>query len=262
MTIPRLELVSGHMAVNLVINVKATLTIPLVHVHCWLDSTVALYWIKGKGDYRQFVQNRVEKIRQHSEVTWHHVPTSTNPADVGSRSGDVVKNQLWKEGPDWLSEPANWPEDVTLVPDEQTKAEEKVMVKNEIVAVMMVQTDGFDELLAKYHLPKVLRILCYVQRFITGCKTKSIERATGPISTDEVERQELWWIKRAQEAVRNDDQFRADQLRLNFQKIIRTFANVVDASLVNTQFIYPIVILSHGKSFSKRTSRLYTEAWG
>ena len=30
--------------------------------HASLDSTVALWWIKGEGDYMQFVSNRVAKI--------------------------------------------------------------------------------------------------------------------------------------------------------------------------------------------------------
>ena len=153
---------------------------------------MALYWIKGKGDYRQFVTNRVQKIRQHGEVTWHHVPTRENPADLGSRGGDVKDNQLWKEGPAWLKDPSRWPQDVTLVPDEQTRAEEKVKVKNEIAAATVIQSDVFDELLEKYHLPKVLRILSYVRRFVSNCKRQNEEKVTGPISTDEVEQQELW----------------------------------------------------------------------
>ena len=45
LTIPRLELVAGHMAVNLVTNVEAAIGVEKVtEVHCWLDSTVALYW--------------------------------------------------------------------------------------------------------------------------------------------------------------------------------------------------------------------------
>ncbi|CAB4033869.1 Hypothetical predicted protein, partial [Paramuricea clavata] len=43
-TIPRLEFIAGHMAVNLVSNVET-----------------------GKGDYRQFVANRVRKIQEHSQ---------------------------------------------------------------------------------------------------------------------------------------------------------------------------------------------------
>jgi hypothetical protein len=30
----------------------------------WLDSLVALHWIKGGGTYKQFVSNRVRKINE------------------------------------------------------------------------------------------------------------------------------------------------------------------------------------------------------
>ena len=63
LTIPRLELVAGQMAVNLVDNVRRALAgFPVASVCCWLDSTVALHWIRGGGEYRQFVANRVRKI--------------------------------------------------------------------------------------------------------------------------------------------------------------------------------------------------------
>ena len=49
LTIPRLELVAGHMAVNLATNVRAVVQgHPIHRTCCWLDSTVALYWIKGQ----------------------------------------------------------------------------------------------------------------------------------------------------------------------------------------------------------------------
>ena len=69
LTIPRQELVGGHMAVNLVSNVETAIgTEKVSSVHCWLDSTVALYWIGGQGEYRQFVANRVRKIKEHNRV--------------------------------------------------------------------------------------------------------------------------------------------------------------------------------------------------
>jgi hypothetical protein len=52
LAIPRLELVSGHMAANLVTNVETAIgNEKVTSVHCWLDSTVALYWINGQGDW-------------------------------------------------------------------------------------------------------------------------------------------------------------------------------------------------------------------
>jgi hypothetical protein len=99
LTIPRLELISGHMAANLVTNAQAAFRNQRVTLHCWLDSTVALYWINDQGEYHQFVANRVNKIQQNNQITWHHVPTTDNPADIESRGGNVVNNELWKKGP-------------------------------------------------------------------------------------------------------------------------------------------------------------------
>ena len=59
-------------------------------IHCWLDSIVALYWIRRSGEYRQFVVNPMNKTQQHQGIVWHHVPTDQNPADLGSRGvGEV-----------------------------------------------------------------------------------------------------------------------------------------------------------------------------
>ena len=85
LTIPRLELVSGHMAADLVDNVKEALQgFPVEDIHCWLDSSVALHWIKGGGDYKQFVSNRVRKVQGKKYIQWRHMSTKENPADLGS----------------------------------------------------------------------------------------------------------------------------------------------------------------------------------
>ena len=108
LTVPRLELISTHMATNLVINLKNVLNdLPSPRVYAWLDSTVALHWIGGNGEYKQFVSNRVEKIYQRPEIEWRHVPTHDNPADLASRGGEIIS--LWLNGPEWLSNKENWP---------------------------------------------------------------------------------------------------------------------------------------------------------
>jgi hypothetical protein len=70
LTIPRLELTGAHMAVTLLTNVRQALDrFLVVDQHCWLDSTVVLYWLQGNGRYKQFVQNRVNKIHQHPNIS-------------------------------------------------------------------------------------------------------------------------------------------------------------------------------------------------
>ena len=122
LTIPRLELVACHMATNLANNVKEALEgYPVVHVYGWSDSTVALHWIGGEGDYKQFVHNRVRKIQDKNWITWRHVPTKENPADLGSRGGPVAQDDdLWWRGPKWLSDPSAWPVDITTTATAET----------------------------------------------------------------------------------------------------------------------------------------------
>ena len=102
LTIPRQELVSAHIAANLIHNVKTALSgFSVRSVYCWLDSSVALHWLKGNGDYKQFVANRVRKIQQHYFIQWRHVRSEDNPADLGSRGGRVdVSADLWWQGPE------------------------------------------------------------------------------------------------------------------------------------------------------------------
>ena len=69
LTIPRLELVSGHMAANLVHNVKKALEgFPVNRVVGWLDSSVALHWIRENGEYKQFVGTECERYKRRAAL--------------------------------------------------------------------------------------------------------------------------------------------------------------------------------------------------
>jgi hypothetical protein len=148
------------MAINLATNVQLAIDLYPVSVHCWLDSTVALYWIRGQGEYRQFVENRVHKIQQHPDVKWHHVTTTENPADLGSRGGSVDHHQLWNLGPSWLSEENEWPPDIILEPNADSSAELKV-TRSVFAATAQVH-DDFDQLLDAHEVHKVLRICAWI----------------------------------------------------------------------------------------------------
>ena len=101
LTIPCRELVSGHVAVNLLSNVRDALQgFPVTSLHCWLNSSIALQWIRGNRDFKQFVENRVQNITEPGDITWRHITTKDNPADLASRGGPVTEEkQLWWKGP-------------------------------------------------------------------------------------------------------------------------------------------------------------------
>ena len=88
-TIPRLELVSGHMAANMVKNLcQALHHWPIQSITVWMDSMVALYWICNPGkQWKVFVANRVNKIAEitaQTGIQWKYCPTEKNLADLGS----------------------------------------------------------------------------------------------------------------------------------------------------------------------------------
>ena len=217
LTIPRRELVSGHMAVNLLSNVQDALQgFPVSSLHCWLDSSVALHWIRGNGDFKQFVANRVRKIREHGDITWRHVPTKDNPADLASRGGPVTEEkQLWWKGPAWLSDPRAWLPDLVTVPTAESNAEAKVI--KEVLATALSSEDEFSVLMEQHSLLKALRVCAWVSRFLTNSRNPKPRRVKGPLTTDEMKYQETWWTRRAQEEGRSSKNFEADKLQLNLQ---------------------------------------------
>ena len=51
LTMPRLEIVAMHMAANLCQNLKLALEgKPISNIYGWIDSSVALHWVRGKGN--------------------------------------------------------------------------------------------------------------------------------------------------------------------------------------------------------------------
>ena len=165
LTISRLELVAGHMAVNLGTNMEAAIEAHNVtKVHCWLNFTVALYWINGQGEYRQFVAKRVRKIQEHKRVTWHHVPTDQNPTDIGSCGGDITgHHELWERGPSWLAGRTKWPPEIPLEPNPGATEESKCVRKVQALATSNPNQDKFDKLLETYQLRSGSEM--WIQRF-------------------------------------------------------------------------------------------------
>ena len=217
LTIPRQDLESTHMTANLISNVKEALTgFPVEGVYGWLDSSVALHWIKRNGDYRQFVANRVSKIQQHSFIQWRYVRSDQNPADLGSRGGRVDKSaKLWWEGPAWLAEPESWPPNIVTMATSETQAEAKVV--REALFVTKTEDDVLNETLEKHGYWKAIRIVAWIARFLSNCKAKSAKKS-GPLTTEETETQVERWIYRVQSRFAATDKHQKDGPRLKLQK--------------------------------------------
>ena len=215
LTIPRLELVSAHMSANLVTNVKLAIQNQNVKsVTGWTDSTVVLYWLNQKGNYKQFVGNRVDKIREKDFIKWYYVPTKENPADLGSR-GCLLSNipEVWWKGPAWLTEPENWPDQPYISPTIESEKESKLI--KEVLATTTEKTDDYHMTLSKHQLHKTLRVTAWISRFINNCR--KIKR-TGPLKVEEIQKQLKFYIKREQTKFENSEAFKENQSKLNLCK--------------------------------------------
>ena len=214
LTVPRLELISAHMATNLVTNLQNTLT-DLINprVYAWLDSTVALHWILGNGQYKQFVANRVNKIHQRPEIEWRHVPTRDNPADLASRGGGTTK--LWWNGPEWLSDQDNWP--IKQLTFASAASEEEAKVIRELLNASQTKepTDIMDQLLEKHNLRRALRVEAWAARFVHNCRGR--KKLSGVLTKTEVDEVKQRWIQLVQRRDRLKPHFEQTQKSLNLQ---------------------------------------------
>ena len=201
LSITSLELVATHKAAILADNIKTTLAnVNMGNAFGWTDSTVVLHWLKKNGNYSQFVNNRVDKIKEKDYITWRHVPTNEKPADIGCRT--VYGNQitsLWWNGPTWLQNRDQWPLQPIIKANEGTEKEAK-KIKTVLAAnIKLFEADKFDTLLEKYNLWKFLRITPWVSRFINKVrrtkvkgpllqKNLSINKSSGPKESNNVTR--------------------------------------------------------------------------
>ena len=59
---------------------------------------------------------------------------------------------------------------------------------------------------------------CLVVRFLRNTRTNHKNRVVGPLTTEEIEKQTTFWIKRAQQQANSSKQFEEDRLKLNVQE--------------------------------------------
>jgi hypothetical protein len=137
-----------------------------------------------------------------------------NAADLGSRGGGVSTAKLWWNGPSWLADPSKWPPEIVTKANDVSDAERKV--QRELSMVGVEGSEHLDALLVKFGLRKALRISGWVSRFIHNSQNPS-KKIDGAMTTDEVLKQELFWIKGTQQQVVNTEKFREDKEQFNLQ---------------------------------------------
>lgn len=107
LTIPRLELCSAVLAVQMADLIMSEIDIEFDSVNFFSDSKVVLGYIYNeKRIFHVFVNNRVLRIRSSTRPQqWHYVPSDQNLADHATRSvpASCLKDTTWLTGPPFLS---------------------------------------------------------------------------------------------------------------------------------------------------------------
>jgi len=78
---------------------KFAATVSQLRTFNWTDSMTALCWIKKEKVWKQYVQHRVEEIRElTTRDSWRHCPGEFNPAYIPSRglsARELAENKIW-----------------------------------------------------------------------------------------------------------------------------------------------------------------------
>ena len=210
-SIPRLELLGALVLSKLILRVRSAMEKLLVvkKIHCWTDSMVVLYWLNSKRDLKQFVRNRVNKIKERVEVSnWRHCPGKENPSDLltrGTWTRDEGFNGLWLRGPDWLSKgPSDWPvQKIEIERDllELAMKEEKVTTPTSLVTSSVISADLIDfSRFSRYS--RLVRSFAWVRRFCWNLR--SSDRRKGSLSSKEVKKAEIEILRLSQSGLSSD----------------------------------------------------------
>lgn len=199
-SIPRLELCAAELLSRLLEWVINALQEPDVTTYAWTDSTVTLAWIKSQSSrWKVFVANRVSLIQTRGpNVTWRHVPTHDNPADLASRGvlpSMLIDNPLWWRGPDWLSLPSNcWPAEL------QASDTPPIELEMKPIAVHHNSVDSWS-LASRYSdWGKLIKITALVLRFIKLIR-KQVSRSSVVYDITIIAEARLFWVKFIQRSI-------------------------------------------------------------
>ncbi|GBN15570.1 hypothetical protein AVEN_55008-1 [Araneus ventricosus] len=203
MTIPRLELSACLLLSKLTHKVMSALKMEIESVQLWSDSTIALAWINTPPNLlKTFVSNRVSQIQQLTkDFQWKHIPSECNPADLISRGLDVkalAANDLWWKGPDLENLTASTPDSLpvsSFVTDECYSNELKTIPK--LTLKLNIDSNFIDNLLdLTNNFHKLIRILAFIFRFITNCKSGVKQRDS--LTLEEYGKAEIFLINHFQ----------------------------------------------------------------
>lgn len=170
LTIPKLELNGALLLAKLILKISKILP-NIKTINLFSDSQIVLGWLNSSlHKLPAYVANRIKEIAANTaNMIWHHTPGVLNPADILSRGvnpQELHNNKMWWQGPDYLQEIKTDCNSYTV------KLEFPIQCNiTENICHTITNNDNTLPLFTKYSsLHKMLRVTCYVLRFINKCK--------------------------------------------------------------------------------------------
>jgi hypothetical protein len=164
------------------------------------DSTIVLTWIRSQSrGFKPFVSSRVAEIQTNCDPsTWRHIPSDHNVADELSRGIPAKElEERWQKGPEFLSKPEDeWPQQQALSVDLQEVERERRKTEA-VLSIVAVPTVIDSKKFSKWK--RLVRVTAWILRYVRNLRSKrKPKEEIDPLTADELERSEEFWIKKAQ----------------------------------------------------------------
>jgi len=177
-TMPRLELLSAVLGLEVGIKVAQAMEVDSNCIRFFSDSQIVLYWIKSSPlKYRQFVCHRLTLIQEKSQPSqWSYVSGRNNPADLVSRGTSLQKlkeTELWWHGPEQKDNHVT--SQKTEFTDELKKTVGMTIASHDEFRLSPVRFSSWR---------RYLHVVAWVRRFIHN--TRSAAKKFGVLTAEEI----------------------------------------------------------------------------
>ena len=203
LSVPRLELQAAVLASRLAKTIQEESRIRFQSVKFFTDSMITLAWLQSLSrSFKPFVSSRVGEIQNNSDPNqWRHIPGEVNVADDVSRGIRVEDlNGRWSNGPEFLQLPEElWPQEAVKPVSEEDMERRQVKVVCEVKKVeQAIDPKKFSS------WRNLIRVTARIQRLAKKIylRKHAQEGRNGPLSPEELESAEIFWIKEAQKDLR------------------------------------------------------------
>ncbi len=231
-SLPRLELLAILIGTRATKFLRKESEVPFASMTIWSDSQCCLHWLHSSKPLSVFVENRLQEIKScKKEVSFKYVPTAENPSDYATRgltTTELVSNQLWWNGPKWLTKHQSaWPQwnaEPNSDLEFQIESEMKFRQKKQMIEISAMGVEvtkvpsAFTEVIDIRRfssLNKLQNVTVLCLRFIKKLVKiepeaiqkyplwkrifRPIQEPGKPFSAEEIEISLIWWIYHIQQ---------------------------------------------------------------